>query len=306
MIVGLGLAGVSQATVPRAFVSVNGSDANPCSAVQPCRSFNQALTVVEAGGEIVVQDSGGYSTGFTITHSVTIDAAGFNASVISTTTSDLCTINTGTTDRVVLRGISFHGANIGNDAIHVARVGSLYVEHCSIAEFANEGVAMVNGGNLWVTDTDIRACTAVGVAVETSSSLAPANLFGHDSRLTECGTGVFLAANNGGRATGLLRNCSAALGGDGFLVGSNSSGNASLALTNCRAVGNANGLFAQLSGTGNATIRISNCVVTGNTTGISTAASGGGTALVLGTGAGTNVISGNRTNGAVSSIDFLQ
>src|SRR5215831_13629378 len=78
------LYGVAGATVPRAFVSITGSDTNPCSAVQPCRSFNQALTVVEAGGEIVVQDSGGYSTGFTITQSVTIDAAGFNASVIST------------------------------------------------------------------------------------------------------------------------------------------------------------------------------------------------------------------------------
>ena len=82
VIVGLALAGVSQATVPRAFVSTNGSDTNPCSAVQPCRSFNQALTVAEAGGEIVVQNSGGYSTGFTITQSVTIDAGGFNASVI--------------------------------------------------------------------------------------------------------------------------------------------------------------------------------------------------------------------------------
>src|SRR5260370_20090308 len=81
-IVCVALASVGRATVPRAFVSINGSDANPCSAVQPCRSFNQALTVVEPGGEIVVQDSGGYSTGFTITQSVTIDAAGFNASVI--------------------------------------------------------------------------------------------------------------------------------------------------------------------------------------------------------------------------------
>src|SRR5258708_3567122 len=112
-IVCLALTGVSQAAVPRAFVSINGSDANPCSAVQPCRSFNQALTVVEAGGEIVVQNSGGYSTGFTITQSVTIDAAGFNASVISTGPGDLCTINTtNTTDRVVLRGISFHGASV--------------------------------------------------------------------------------------------------------------------------------------------------------------------------------------------------
>src|SRR5260370_12004183 len=82
-------------TVPRAFVSINGSDANPCSAVQPCRSFNQALTAVQPGGEIVVQNSGGDSTGFTITQSVTIDAAGFHASAIHVGAGDLCTIHPG-------------------------------------------------------------------------------------------------------------------------------------------------------------------------------------------------------------------
>src|SRR5258708_3107251 len=107
-----------QAAVPRAFVSINGLDTNPCSAVQPCRSFNQALTVVQPGGEIVVQDSGGYSSGFTITQSVTIDAGGFNASVISTSPTNLCTINGGASDRVVLRGISFHGATLGLGAIN--------------------------------------------------------------------------------------------------------------------------------------------------------------------------------------------
>src|SRR5262252_10784908 len=111
----LALASIAGATVPRAFVSTQGLDTNPCSAVQPCRSFNQALTVVQPGGEIVVQDSGGYSTGFTITQSVTIDAGGFNASVISTSATNLCTINAAPTDRVVLRGISFHGANVGNN-----------------------------------------------------------------------------------------------------------------------------------------------------------------------------------------------
>src|SRR6516225_1201807 len=118
-IVCLLLGGVGLATVPRAFVSINGADNNPCSALQPCRSFTQALTVVQAGGEIVVQNSGGYSTGFTITQSVTIDAAGFDASVISTGPGDLCTINAGASGRVVLRGISFHGANVGASAINV-------------------------------------------------------------------------------------------------------------------------------------------------------------------------------------------
>jgi hypothetical protein len=293
--------------VPRAFVSINGSDANPCSAVSPCRSFNQALTVVEPGGEIVVQNSGGYSTGFTITQSVTIDAAGFNASVISTSMTDLCTINAGPSDRVVLRGISFHGANLtGLNAINVIQVGSLYVEHCSIAEFLGDGVRMLPGGNLWVTDTDVRKCGS-GLNVQTTGATA-ANLVAQDSRFTECGIGVSLGATTGSTvaAVGSISNCSASVCGTGFEVVSTSPASADLTLNNCRAFGNTGGLFTQIFSTGNATMRIANCVVARNSKGIATQQSGGGTASVIGTNPGTNLISGNTTNGSTSSIDFLQ
>src|SRR5215831_14115075 len=146
----LALATAAGATVPRAFVSTQGLDTNPCSAVQPCRSFNQALTVVQPGGEIIVQNSGGYSTGFTITQSVTIDAEGFNASVVSTSATVLCTINTSSSDRVVLKGISFHGANTGTFGIASSQLGSLYIEHCSFAEFTGPGVSIFEGGSLFV------------------------------------------------------------------------------------------------------------------------------------------------------------
>src|SRR5215467_418491 len=196
MIIFLALAGLSQATVPRAFVSTQGLDTNPCSATQPCRSFNQALTVVQPGGEIVVQNSGGYSTGFTITQSVTIDAGGFNASVITTNHSDLCTISASTTDRVVLRGINFHGASVGGNAIFVQQVGSLYLEHCSISEFSLNGVHVDNGGSLFVTDTDVRAC-ANGILLQTSTA-TPASLVAHNSRFSECELGVFVGTSGSG------------------------------------------------------------------------------------------------------------
>jgi hypothetical protein len=299
------MAGVSKASVPRAFVSINGSDLNPCSAVQPCRSFNQALTVVEAGGEIVVQDSGGYSTGFTITQSVTIDAAGFNASVISTSLTDLCTINTGPSDRIVLRGISFHGASVGTNAINVTQVGSLYVEHCSIAEFTNAGIRMVTGGNLWVTDTDVRKSQR-GLDVESNSAVA-ANLGAQGSRFTECSVaGVFVAVFGSGTATGWLSDCTASLCNVGFEVDSGGSGNADLTLTNCRAIGNSGGLDAANSFTGNAVMRIANCVVTKNSMGILTTSSGGGTAGVFGTSPGTNLIAGNGSGNVAAGGLTLQ
>jgi hypothetical protein len=297
------LAGISEATVPRAFVSINGTDLNPCSALQPCRSFNQALTVVEAGGEIVVQNSGGYSTGFTITQSVTIDAAGFNASVISESATDLCTITAGPSDRIVLRGISFHGANTGIRAINVTQVGSFYVEHCSISEFTGQGVNMPNGGNLFITATDVRKCSN-GISVGTSGA-TPARLVAHDCRITECaGVAVFLATFGTGPVNGWMSNCTVSLGGNfGFsaTVASNTSGAVALTLTHCQALGNAaTGISASTTGPASATIWIDNCVVTKNTTGISAFSGGGGTASVIGTSPGTNFIANNGSGNSTT------
>jgi hypothetical protein len=288
-IVCLMLAGVSEARVPRAFVSINGNDLNPCSAVQPCRSFNQALTVVQPGGEIIVQDSGGYSTGFTITQSVTIDAAGFNASVISTNEADLCTINT--VGRVVLRGISFHGGGVGNHAINATQVGSLYVEHCSISEFGGNGVNMPNGGNLFVASTDVRGCFN-GILLETTVT-NPANLVAHDSRFTECADGV-LVQTLGAAAKGLLSDCTASLcsnnGFKAFAIAGLS--NVYLALTNCRASLNTNGITADGSVSGGfGIIVLTKCVVTSNTIGLNLLKG-----FLFGTDPGTNLVTGNVTD----------
>jgi hypothetical protein len=305
-ILSLVLASIADATVPRAFVSTAGSDTNPCSANQPCRSFNQALTVVQPGGEIIVQNSGGYSTGFTITQSVTIDAGGFNASVLSTSGTDLCTINAGPSDRVVLRGISFHGANVGNTAISVGQVGSLYIEDCSITEFPGTALAMQVGGNLFVTDTDVRKCTA-GLIFETFTA-TPAHLVVENSRFAEIPTSaVSLQSGGTGAATGLLTNCTASLGEVGFEIAASSSGNVDMTLTNCRALGNTQaGLNVGAQSTGNATMRIANCVVTQNVNGIATLALGSGTASVIGTGPGTNTITGNGGGNTVGGSTTLQ
>jgi len=307
----LGLAGVGQAigNVPRAFVSINGSDTNPCSAVQPCRSFNQALTVVQPGGEIVVQNSGGYSTGFTITQGVTIDATGVNASAISTSATDLCTINTGPGDRVVLRGISFHGASVGGNAIAVAQVGSLYVEHCSIAEFTGDGVHMPFGGSLWVTDTDVRKCQSA-LLVESNGAVA-SNLVAQDSRFAECVDGIRLGTASTGLSIGSATNCTASACTNGFIAFSQGSNGAVLTLSNCRAIGGSTGLAAMGSGSpgGGALIFILNCVVMDNNVGIFTSGGtplSGGPGAVFGTNPGTNLIANNPTGGTTSTSATLQ
>src|SRR6266446_6592240 len=56
---------------PRTFVSGLGNDANPGTLTSPKRSFASALTVTDAGGEIIVLDSAGYGP-VTINKSVSI------------------------------------------------------------------------------------------------------------------------------------------------------------------------------------------------------------------------------------------
>src|SRR5215472_18109741 len=63
----------ASAQVQRTFVSGGGIDSNPCSRTAPCRTFTQAISQTNAGGEVYVLDSAGYGP-FTITKSVAIVA----------------------------------------------------------------------------------------------------------------------------------------------------------------------------------------------------------------------------------------
>jgi hypothetical protein len=205
----------------------------------------------------------------------------------------------------VLRGISFHGAGLGTNAIDVTQVGSLYVEHCSISEFPGNGVFMENGGNLFVADTDVRAC-ANGINVETTGA-ATANIVAHGSRFTECAAnGVFLESFGGGAVTAVMSDCTAALCQTGFSAVSAGAGNTNLRLTNCRAFGNGTGIHVGSIRTGNAISQLANCVVTDNTTGISTFALSTGTASALGTSPGTNLTASNGSGNALGSSVTLQ
>jgi hypothetical protein len=195
---------------------------------------------------------------------------------------------------VVLRGISFHGASIGNNAINVTQVRSLYVEHCSISEFSGDGVSMPNGGNLFVTGTDVRASSA-GIRLKATGTTA-ANLIARDSQFTECAVGVLLQALSNQNAVGALSNCTASVCIDGFFAEADYSGGARMSLTNCRSVANQAGVVVKSLSAGDATIRLANCAVTDNNIAFIGIQSGGAVPQVLGTNPATNLIDGNFSN----------
>src|SRR5882672_11336232 len=78
----------------RSAVSVNGSDADPCTVPSPCRTFTAALAATASGGEIIAIDSGGYGQSFTVSQPVTVSGAPGVHAAITATTGTAITINT--------------------------------------------------------------------------------------------------------------------------------------------------------------------------------------------------------------------
>src|SRR5690349_4044942 len=101
-------AGGAYAQANRTFVSGSGSDANPCSLGAPCRSFAQAITQTNAGGEITVLDTAGYGA-VTIDKSVSIVNDGVGEAGVTVTSGNAVTVSTGANDVVNLRGLTLVG-----------------------------------------------------------------------------------------------------------------------------------------------------------------------------------------------------
>ena len=106
----LGLASVSQAQISRTFVGVNGNDANDCLAPgTACRTLNGAIGKVDAGGEVIVIETGSYA-GATITKSVKINvpsgAVAFSALSL--------TITAGVNEVIVVRGMTMKALTPGD------------------------------------------------------------------------------------------------------------------------------------------------------------------------------------------------
>ena len=102
---------------------------------QPCRNFNAAIGVVNAGGEVVALDSGGYGL-TTISKAVTLTGpTGVYVAITALTAgSSAITVSAANTDTVVLRGLTLTGLG-GQTGINVTSVGNLHVEGCVISGF---------------------------------------------------------------------------------------------------------------------------------------------------------------------------
>ena len=154
-----------QAQVFRAYLSIDGSDANPCTLALPCRLLPAALNAVVGGGEIWMLDSANYNTaGVTIGKSVTIMAVpGAIGSILSLNYQSAVAISTPGL-KVTLRNVVI-GPLPGSNTWHGVELtagSTLIIEKSVIANVAYNGVA-VSGGRVEIIDSVIRGNSGYGV-----------------------------------------------------------------------------------------------------------------------------------------------
>jgi len=133
----------------RAYLSVTGNDANPCTVTAPCRLLPAALTAVDAGGEIWMLDSANFNTStVSITKSVTILAITGELGSVVGNGGAAFTINGAGID-VTLQNLNILGlpgafADIG---VNISNAAKVNVVNCTISRFTGNGS---NGLGIWV------------------------------------------------------------------------------------------------------------------------------------------------------------
>ncbi len=147
----------AQAQLFRAYLAIDGNDANPCTLPQPCRLLPAALAAVADGGEIWMLDSANYNTAtVTIGKSVSILAVpGVVGSVVATGGPALYIGASGL--EVALRNLVIvplpgGGATWG---IRMAGNSSLTIENSVLANLPASAVA-TSAGSLRVANSVIR------------------------------------------------------------------------------------------------------------------------------------------------------
>jgi hypothetical protein len=243
----------AQAQVARVFVSVAGNDGNTCSNVPtPCRTFSGAISQVDAGGEVIVLDTGSYG-GVTIGKSVKINVP---AGVVAFTAQPIV-INAGPSDVVVLRGLTVKAItqNVGIGITFTAGA-SLFVESC-VVDGWHDGIIVGGPGTVYVTDSTVRNCGFSGVLVAPASGIAVVSI--DRTRVQRNGlasNGCGLQVATGGQASAR----DSAFTGNAFGACALSASSAILNVDHSILSNNSVGLDAEAG----ATARFSYCLITQN------------------------------------------
>jgi hypothetical protein len=250
----------------RTFVSSSGVDSNPCTTAAPCATFAHAFLLANAGGVVAALDAGKYGP-LTITGPVTIDGNGWSA-ITAASGGPGITIAAGTTDAIMLRGVTVDGAGQGGPGIYFTGGGALTVMGCVVRNVGSNGLAVVNNGStpmsLTVKDSSFINTNTTGAYLASSASGAVTASF---VRTEFSGNGVNGLQLDGTQGTGAIsvtvtNSVAANNFNSGFEVDSNTGQSVSnLTLTQVQSAGNGTGIAATGA---NATLWLARSMVAGN------------------------------------------
>jgi hypothetical protein len=234
----------------RTFVASYGNDAYPCTFGSPCRNFQQAVNVVDPGGEVTAIDSAGFGP-ISISKSVTITSPdGVEAGIVPVEGGNAITISAGATDAVELHGLTVDGSGVGNYGIEFTSGASLTVVNCVVRNLA-DGLHFVSTAattrTLAVSNSYFNNNSQNGIQIATASSGAISAAIDRTELNGNGSNGLLVFGTPGvtGQPTVAVTDSVAATNGCGFCVGSNSAGPTStLSLTHVLSEGNGTGVAA--------------------------------------------------------------
>jgi hypothetical protein len=270
----------------RTYVSGLGSDANPCLASWPCQTFQAALALTIAGGEIYVLDSANYGAA-TINKAVTITSDGAVAGVLATSGAGI-TIAAGASDVVNLRGLDVDGAGSGSIGIQFSSGQSLNIQKSVVRNFSDSGVSFAPSAasTLFITETAVTNNANNGISVTSNGSAVS----GAINRVTASRNGTGILASGGANVTVI----DTVAGNNNYGIGASSS---AVMVRNSTVSNNGTGIAADQQA---AVIRVGQSTITANRVGWQ--ATNGAQVVSY----SNNNVSGNATDGTVTSTVALQ
>jgi len=272
----------------RTYVSGLGDDSGPCSEKAPCRTFDAAIKLTLAGGEIFVLDSANYGP-FTIDKALTIVSEGSVAGVLATTGAGI-KVSAGANDVVTLRGLDLDGGGKATYGIYFYSGQALSIQKSTVRNFAIAGInfAPSAASTLIVSDSLLTDNTSQAIQIAGSRT---GSVSGTINRVRASGNGVGVLAS-GANVRLMVSELNA--GTNTYGIGAASA--ASIMVRSSTIGHNSVGISADQS----AIIRVGQSSVTANQTGWQ--ATNGGQIESY----GNNNVDGNISDGAPSATVTLR
>jgi parallel beta helix pectate lyase-like protein len=247
------------------FVASYGNDSNACSYLEPCATFQQALSVTVAGGEISAIDSDGFGS-LVINQSVTITGApGAEANVPTVSGGSSVVINGSV--NVTLRNLTINGEGVGYNGIEIDSAGSVTVVNCTITNFYDPPDNTSAGNGIWMNSGSVPNLTVTNSVLSNNGQAGisigfPANALINNAVVTGNTQYGILDFQSGYDTTVAIANSFISDNGFGIFIEGYAT---TTSIDNTVITGNGTGIYSEPSGNPEMTVLLGRSVITGNT-----------------------------------------